>query len=191
MDSLLFAYRKNRSIDDAMLRILNNIYSHLEKPGTCIRLMLYDFSSAFNTIQPHLLSEKLLNMNVHASTITWILDYLTNRPQYVKVLSGRKSCSHQQTLASEQNVISDVIWTNIVTSQGTVFSPFLFSLYTADCRSSHDDCIITKYDDDTVLTGQITNILIITTTSDRRLTSLFRPELRGIEHLMNGRWSMG
>ena len=74
--------------------------------------MFYDFFSAFNTIQRHLFSEKLLNMNVHASTVTWILNYLTNRPQYVKVQSVRKSCSNQQTLASEQTVISDVISTN-------------------------------------------------------------------------------
>ena len=76
MDSFQFAYRQNGSVDDAILNVSNNIYSHLEKPGTCIRLMFYNFSSAFNTIQPHLLSEKLLNMNVHASTVTWILDYL-------------------------------------------------------------------------------------------------------------------
>nr|KAG5707229.1 hypothetical protein BaRGS_000003 [Batillaria attramentaria] len=29
--------------------------------------------------------------------------------------------------------------------------------YTADCRASHDDCIIDKYADDTALTGQITD----------------------------------
>ena len=36
-----------------------------------------------------------------------------------------------------------------------MLSPFLFSLYTADCRSSHDDCIIVKFADDTALTGKI------------------------------------
>ena len=42
-------------------------------------------------------------MNVQASTIMWILDYLTNRPQFVKVQSECKSCSHQQPPAAEQN----------------------------------------------------------------------------------------
>ena len=54
MHPFQFAYRKNTSVDDAILQVLNSIYSHLEKPGTCIRLMFYDFSSAFNTTQPHL-----------------------------------------------------------------------------------------------------------------------------------------
>jgi len=31
MDYFQFAYRKNRSVDDAILHVLNNVYSHLEK----------------------------------------------------------------------------------------------------------------------------------------------------------------
>ena len=68
MDPFQFAYRKNRSVDDAILTVLNSIYSHLEKPDMCIRLVFYDLSSTFSTIQPHLLSEKLLTMNVQVST---------------------------------------------------------------------------------------------------------------------------
>ena len=64
IDPLQFAYRKNRSVDDALLYVLNNIYSHLEKAGSSVRVMFYDFSSAFNTIQPHLLTEKLMNMKL-------------------------------------------------------------------------------------------------------------------------------
>ena len=55
MDPFQFAYRTNRNVHDAILHVLNSIYSHLEKPDTCIRLMFYDLSSALNTIQPHLL----------------------------------------------------------------------------------------------------------------------------------------
>ena len=62
-----------------------SIYAHLDKPGTYTRLVFFDFSSAFNTIQPHLLAEKLLKMKISAPTILWVLDYLTNRPQYVKL----------------------------------------------------------------------------------------------------------
>ena len=45
IDPLQFAYRKNRSTDDAILYSLENIYSHLEKTGSTVRLMLFDFSS--------------------------------------------------------------------------------------------------------------------------------------------------
>ena len=50
MDPLQFAYRRNRSTDDAVLYVLENIYSHLEKAGSSsVRLLFVDFSSAFNT----------------------------------------------------------------------------------------------------------------------------------------------
>ena len=84
IDPFQFAYHKNR-FDDAILHVLNNVYSHLEKTGASIRIMFFDFSSAFNTIQPHLLADKLCKMNVSPSLIIWILDYLTNRPQFVQL----------------------------------------------------------------------------------------------------------
>ena len=87
MDPFQFAYQRNRSVDDAILHVLHNIYSHLDKPGTSIRLMFYDFSSAFSTIQPHLLADKLTqHKNINAAAVLWVLDYLPNRPQYVKTL---------------------------------------------------------------------------------------------------------
>ena len=54
LDPWQFAYRRNRSVENAVLRVFNSIYAHLDKPGTYIRLMFFDFSSAFSTIQPHL-----------------------------------------------------------------------------------------------------------------------------------------
>ena len=50
IDRLQFAYQMNRGVDDAILHVLNNVYSHLEKTGSSIRIMFFDFSSAFNTI---------------------------------------------------------------------------------------------------------------------------------------------
>ena len=69
IDPLQFAYRKNRSTDDVVLHSLKITYSHLEKTGSTVRLMFFDFSSAFKTIQPHLLAQKLLNMKLPSSVI--------------------------------------------------------------------------------------------------------------------------
>ena len=125
---------------------MHNIYSHLNKPCSYIRLMcflfcfLFYFSSAFSIIQPRLLAEKLLKMKVSIPTILWVLDYLTDRPRFVK--SGSE--------------LTDIMLTN-TGAQGTVLSPFLFSLSTADCRSSQDSCPTDKFADDTGLTGLIVN----------------------------------
>ena len=41
--------------------------------------------------------------------------------------------------------------------QGTCLSPILFTLYTANCRSTHDECQTDKFADDTAQIGQITD----------------------------------
>ena len=97
--------------------------------------------SAFGTIQPHLLVVKLLKMKVSIPTILWVLDYMTDRPQFVK--SGSE--------------VSNSMLINTGAPQGSALSPFHFSLYTADCRSSHDSCPIDKFADGTGQTGLITN----------------------------------
>lgn len=81
LDPLQFAYRENIGMEDATLYLLNLIYKHLEKTKACARLLFIDFSSAFNTIQPYLLIEKLKNKNVAG----WILDFLTGRSQCFKI----------------------------------------------------------------------------------------------------------
>ena len=133
INPLQFAYRKNRGTDDAVLYSLENIYSHLEKTGSTVRLMFAHFSSAFNTIQSHLLVQKLLNMKLPSSAISWIFDYLTSRLQYVR-LNG---------------LLSSAISSNTGAPQGTVLAPFSFALYTADCRSTDESCPVVKFADDT------------------------------------------
>ena len=59
-DPLQFADRSGRDVDDAKLFILNTLYRHLEGPQTHARILVVDFSSAFNTIQPHILANKLI-----------------------------------------------------------------------------------------------------------------------------------
>ena len=143
MDRFQFAYQKRRSVDDAILYVLNNIYLHLDKPESSICLIFYNFSSAFNTIQPHIaLADKLMDYNMLAATVLRVLDYLTNRRQLVKLTDKVKS---------------GVICTNTGAPQGTVLSPCLFSVYTAHCRCSHSDCVLVKYADDMALTALITD----------------------------------
>ncbi|XP_051785268.1 uncharacterized protein LOC127528439 [Erpetoichthys calabaricus] len=53
LDPHQFAYRANRSTEDAVATVLHAVLSHLEQQGSYARLLFIDFSSAFNTILPH------------------------------------------------------------------------------------------------------------------------------------------
>ena len=106
--------------------------------------MFIDFSSAFNTIQPHLLIPKLCDMGVNNCLSLWILEFLTNRPQYVSLVSN------------DSTFKSHVIVTNTGAPQGTVLAPVLFSIYTNNCTTTFDNIPIIKYADDTSIQALIT-----------------------------------
>ena len=127
---------------DSKLSVEKNKVSRIiTKFRKSVRMMYFDFSSAFNAIQPHLLANKILSMSVPSDTIVWIIDYSTPRSQFVAF----------------QPLKSNTLYSNTGVPQGTVLAPLLFSLYTSDCRSSNESCSIVKYADDTVLIGLISD----------------------------------
>ncbi|KAF7641414.1 hypothetical protein LDENG_00282120 [Lucifuga dentata] len=95
-------------------------------------MLFVDYSSAFNTIIPDILINKLSALGLSSLTCRWIKDFLTNRPQIVRVGSH----------------LSSTITLSTGSSQGCVLSPLLYSLYTYDCS-------IIKLADDTTVIGLI------------------------------------
>ena len=142
LDTMQFAYQAGRSCEDAILFLFDKSYSHLEgaRHGSSVRMLFFDFPSAFNTIQPHILVKKLIDMNVPSNFSLWILDYLSSRSQYVKL---------------DSNTLSDTIISNTGAPQGTVLAPFLFTVYTSDCVSTSEKCPLVKFADDTEMAGLI------------------------------------
>ncbi len=63
LDPLQFAYRPNRSTDDAISQVLHSSLTHIDsKNGNYVRLLFIDYSSAFNTIVPTKLAVKLSDL---------------------------------------------------------------------------------------------------------------------------------
>ncbi|KAJ0001685.1 hypothetical protein NQD34_001481 [Periophthalmus magnuspinnatus] len=138
-DPLQFAYQPHLGVDDAILTLLHRVYPHLDTPAATVRVMFFYFSSAFDTIRPALLAEKLAVMQVEDSLVSWIVDYLTGRPQYVRL----------------QGCVSDRVVSNTGAPQGTVLSPFLFTLYTTDFSYCSETCHLQKFSDDSAVVGCI------------------------------------
>ncbi|KAI3371794.1 hypothetical protein L3Q82_024352, partial [Scortum barcoo] len=85
LDQYQFAYRENRSTEDAVSIALHTALTHLQLPNTYMRMLFVDFSSAFNTVIPDKLILKLHNLGLPSSLCHWIRDFLTNRPQVVRI----------------------------------------------------------------------------------------------------------
>uniref|UniRef100_A0A9J8BGG6 Reverse transcriptase domain-containing protein n=1 Tax=Cyprinus carpio carpio TaxID=630221 RepID=A0A9J8BGG6_CYPCA len=138
-DPQQFAYRSNRSTEDAACTVLHSVLTHLNNNNTYVRILFVDFSSALNIVIPSRLTTKLGDLDINTSLCNWIMDFLTNRPQHVR--SGH-TCSTTITL-------------NTGVPQGCVLSPFLYSLYTHDCKLVHGSN--SKFADDTTVIGLIRN----------------------------------
>ncbi|KAL0195017.1 hypothetical protein M9458_008589, partial [Cirrhinus mrigala] len=118
---------------------LHYILQHLDKPGTYARISFVDFSSAFNTIIPDILQNKLSQLSVPTSICQWITSFLTDRQQLVRL---GKLTSGTCTISTGA-------------PQGCVLSPLLFSLYTNDCTSKDPSVKLLKFADDTTVIGLI------------------------------------
>ena len=69
----------------------------------------------------------------------WILDFLLERPQVVKI----------------GNIISESITLNTGTPQGCPMSPKLYSIFTYDCKADVPNNLLIKFADDTTVSGFI------------------------------------
>ncbi len=135
-----FAYRANRSAEDAIATALHTALNHLELPGNYVRMLFVDYSSAFNTIIPDILVEKLANLDFPPPICSCIKNFLTNRLQVVKV----------------GQLYSSTLMLSTGTPQGCVLSPLLYTLYTSDCTPIHSSNSIIKFADNTTVVGLIT-----------------------------------
>nr|XP_023667962.1 uncharacterized protein LOC111844071 [Paramormyrops kingsleyae] len=132
LDSHQFAYHGNRSTEDAISVALHATLSHLEHPDTHARMLFIDFSSTFNSIIPHKLITKLTNLGLTTSICSWILNFLTNRPQNVRV----------------GNRISSTLTLSTGAPQRCILSPALFTLFTHNCTPIRTSNTILRFADD-------------------------------------------
>lgn len=101
-------------------------------------MLFVDYSSAFNTIIPSILTSKLEALGLSPPLCCWISNFLTDRLQAVWV---GKHVSSTLTLSTGA-------------PQGCVLSPLL---YTYDCVATSSSTTIVKFADDTVVVGLISN----------------------------------
>lgn len=120
---------------------MHSVLSHLDNKDTHARMLFLDFSSAFNTVIPSRLITKHRDLGISALLCNWLLDFLTNRPQYVRI---DHHCS--STLILSTGV-----------PQGCVLCPFLYSLSTYDCDPVHGSNIMVRFADDATVIRLIKN----------------------------------
>lgn len=115
-----FTYITNSSTEDAIATALHIALLHLEHPGSYVRMLFINYSSVFNTVLSDRLVAKMLVLGLSPSICHWIKEFLTNRPQTLRIGSH---ISSTLTLCSGA-------------PQGCVLRPLLYVLHTNDCTPS-------------------------------------------------------
>jgi hypothetical protein len=108
-------FRRRFSTESAILRISSDIFERLGK-SEVVMLLALDFSKAFDTVNHEILLCKLEYHGVRDTELLWFKSYLSDRTQQVNV-NGIYSSSYK---------------INTGVPQGSILSPFLYIIFTAD-----------------------------------------------------------
>ena len=133
-----FGFRKNHSSYMALIVLIYKITKALEN-GDYVIGMFLDFSKAFDTVNHHILLEKLEYYGIRWSALAWFESYLANRQQYVTYNEVKSSC---------KTIKCDV-------PQGSILGPLLFLLYINDLANICKHTLPVLFTDDTNLFNSV------------------------------------
>ena len=113
-EALQSAYKRYHSTETALLKVRNDLLKAVNNGKQCL-LVLLDLSAAFDTIDHHLLLNRLQSeYGINGKALSWFSSYLADRTQRVYI---------KGTCSSDRNLQYGV-------PQGSVLGLILFTLYT-------------------------------------------------------------
>jgi hypothetical protein len=119
----------------ALLKMVNYIAKSTDDTSNTVRMLLCDFSKAFDLVDHNILINKFSSMGVHDSLIKWSANFLRNRSQQVKIGSH----------------VSNIVKMKAGCPQGTLLGPLAFVTYINDLCPPGEIMTIKFVDDTTLL----------------------------------------
>ena len=124
----------------ALIHLIDFLAKETDKLKTFVRLMLYDFSKAFDLVDHHIVIRKLQDIGVPDFLVKWVTSFLLQRQQRVKIGQHVSSC----------------VTLNAGCPQGTLVGPLVFVVHINDLRFP-EKILSIKYIDDTSVANSSKN----------------------------------
>ena len=112
------AYKEGHNTIMALIRCQRMSLKWLESSAKYVRVFSFDFRKAFDSVPHDILCEKLKILPLNPYIINWIINFLEDRHQRVKV----------------DGTQTDYVKINRGVPQGTVLGPVLFSIMINDIK---------------------------------------------------------
>ena len=150
-----YGFRKGKKTTDAVVKLLNNVYDSFNKKNY-LGAVFIDLSKAFDTVDHHILLQKLENYGIRGIPLMLFKSYLSHRRQFVS-LNGVNSPPLQISLG---------------VPQGSVLGPLLFLIYINDLPNALDLLQPVLFADDTTLYFTHSNPYTLCRTISKELKQL-------------------
>ena len=142
--------------------IINELYQelcHIKKEKKSGALVAIDQSAAYDIIPHDILKKKMLHMGLTSKSTNMIMNYLTDRRQYVQI-----NCNESDTLLTG----------DLSVSQGSITSGLLYTIYTLDMHNqthkiNHSNHIEYKKCKQTMINNYVDDCFSILQTSNNNI----------------------
>ena len=132
IDEFQYGSQSESSTVIALAQLLHNWLLNIDSGKKVIRILLIDFSKAFDLVDHNILIEKLADIGIPGFLKSWIYSFLCDRKQRIKI---------GDTLSEWESVNAGV-------PQGTLLGPSTFLLHINNLKTA---CNSVKYVDDTTI----------------------------------------